>query len=745
MTPLSRRLFLQVSATAAGGLMVGLRAADAAAGGGKGAPIGLFIRIDPDNRTTIGSHNPEIGQGVKTALPMILAEELDADWSLVTVEQLPLGVNVAADGSRSWKYLSQGAGGSTSVSDAWEPLRLIGAHARDRLVRAAAGRWTVAPETLRTEAGHVLGPGGRRLSYGALAAEAAVLPEAATPPRLKDPSQFRIVGRPQRVTDARDIVTGKARYGIDVREPGALVAVMLRCPYFDGEVESLDDSAARRVPGVRNVLVIQGPKPDAPLNLNLAAGVAVLADDTWSALKGREALKVVWRRGPHAAESSSGLADQARDLLARPFGEGQVVRRDGDVAAGFAGAARRVTRTYSVPYVAHAPMEPQNAFVHVEGDRARVIAPVQMPGGAAAVLRTLGVPTQNLQLEMTRVGGGFGRRLTNDFVAEAALISKAAGAPVRLVWTRDDDMRHDFYRPAGWHELSAGLDADGRVVAWTHRLASASKYYRRADVTADKMWEAELYPDDFPARLVPNLALEWRALQSGAPRGSWRAPAHTANAFAIQSFVDELAHEAGADPVAFRLRLLEPAQSLDYAQHGGPKFDTGRLAGVLKTAAEKIGWGRDPGRGRGLGIACHFTFGGYAAHAFEVEAESEGAVRIRRCVCAADVGRVINPLGLEAQMMGGTIDGVSTAMNAAITIEGGRVREANFNDYPLLTSSEAPDVEVHIVDSGAPPGGAGEMGIPTAAPALANAVFAATGKRLRATPFRPQLPRLTAV
>jgi isoquinoline 1-oxidoreductase beta subunit len=737
MTALSRRFFLQVSLSAAGGMLLNLRS-PAEAQGVAASQVGLFVRIDPDNRMTIGARNPEIGQGVKTSLPMIIADELDADWSLVTVEQLPYGVNVAADGTRSWKYGPQGAGGSTSITDAWEDLRLAGAEARHRIVQAAASRWGVAADSLRTEASFVIAPDGRRLSYGAVAADAAKLPAPTTAPRLKTPDQYRIMGRPTRTVDAEEIVTGRARYGIDVREPGALVAVMARSPWFDGEVESFDDSATRRVPGVREVVAIPGPGTSGPYN-TLAAGVAVLADDTWSAMKGRAALKVNWKRGPHEHESSAKLEALAKALLARPFGAAQVVRHDGDVLAGFRRAAKRVTRLYSVPYISHAPLEPQNAFVHVEGDRARVVGPQQSPGSAAAFLRSIGVPTQNAQIEMTRAGGGFGRRLTSDFVNEAALISQKTGKPVKLVWTREDDLRHDFYRPAGWHELSAGLDHNGRIVAWTHRLASASKYYRRADVKPEDQYSSELYVDDFPARLVPSMALEWHELKSGAPRGSWRAPAHTANAFAIQSFMDELAAAAGADPLAFRLKLLEPARSFDYGQHGGPKFHTGRLAEVLKVAAKKIGWGRDPGKGRGLGLACHFTFGGYAAHAFEVEMASDGALKIHRAVCAVDVGQAINPLGVEAQMMGGTIDGISTAMGQAITIEDGQVVQSNFTDYPLLISREAPDVEVHIVNSGMEMSGAGEMGVPTAAPALANAIFAASRKRLRNQPFRPHL------
>lgn len=731
MSALSRRFFLQASATAAGGLLLNLHDAAAAE---PGAQIGLFVRVDPDGTVTIGARGTEIGQGVKTSLPMIIAEELDADWARVKVVQLPYGVIVAADGTRAWKYGPQGAGGSTSITDAWEDLRMAGALVRQRLVAAAAARWQVDSAILRTEAGQVI-HGARRLGYGALAAEAAALTPPSTPPVLKTPDQYRILGRPARQVDARDIVTGKARYGIDVREPGAPVAVVLRCPTFDGGVASIDDSAALKVPGVRRVVRLTGPGETGPFT-TLAAGVAVVADDTWSAIKGREALKVVWKPGPHTAESSAGMARSAHELLARPLGAGQVVRKDGDATAAFARAAKRVTATYSVPYVSHAPMETPGGFVHIDGDKARLIASMQQPGGAAAVLRGMGVPTQNVTMELPRVGGGFGRRLTNDFIAEAAQISKAIGGPVKLVWTRDDDLKHDFYRPAGWHELSAGLDADGRIIAWAHRLASATKYHRRADVKPDELWTAELYPDDFPARLISDMSLEWHELKSGAPRGSWRAPAHTANAFAVQSFLDEVAHAAGKDPLALRLALLEPGRQLDYAQHGGPKFDTGRLAGVLKLAAEKIGWGRAMPNGRGLGLAGHFTFGGYAAHAMEVEVGADGAWKIHRCVCAADVGLPINPLGLEAQMMGGTIDGIGTATHAAITVDGGRVQQSNFADYPLITSAEAPDVEVHVVRSNAPPGGAGEMGTPSAAPALANAIFAASGRRLRDTPFR---------
>jgi isoquinoline 1-oxidoreductase beta subunit len=741
---ISRRSFLEISALGGGGLLASIALPGFAqqpaqsAAAGKPVNLGVFVRINPDNTVVIGARGCEIGQGVLTSLPMLIAEELDVRWDQVRVEQLPYGI-LAGDKPDTFKpkYGGQGAGGSTNISDAWGPLREAGAQVRTLLVAAAARRWNADAATLRARDGAVTHPDGRKLEFGALAAEAAKLPLPEGPFTLKQPKDFRIIGKATKVADCADIVSGRARYGIDASMPGMLYAVIARCPFFDGKLGGVDDVVARKVRGVRAVIPIP-PPPDGELNRNLAAGVAVVADNTWAAMQGRKALKIDWQPGPWSKDSTDALEQRARAALG---GEEKVQsgRSDGDMPAAWASAAKQVQADYRSPFLAHATMEPPGATISIEKDRAKLIASLQSPGGASRMISEMtGISRLNIDIELPRSGGGFGRRLANDFVAEAVQVARALGKPVKILWTRDDDLQNDFYRPFGMQRLRAAVDANGEVTGWAHRVAATSRK-TRSGMTDAPDWVGTLDIDGFPASCVPNYLMEFVDVPFGLARGWWRAPLPTFAAFATQSFVDEVAAAIGRDPLELRLEMLGSPRDLDYRDHGGPKFNTGRLAATLREAAKRIGNGRKLPKGHGIGFASHFTFGGYASHAFEVATLPKGGWRIERCVVVGDIGIVVNPSGAEAQMAGGTIDGISTALGLEITVKDGRVEQRNFNDYTPLRIHEAPQVEVHLLPSTMPPCGAGEMGIPGAAPALANAVFAATGTRLREMPFRSRL------
>ena len=703
-TQVTRRAFLETAGAAGAGLVIsfylpsGLRFRSPTAG--PFAP-NAWLRIGEDESVLVIVDRSEMGQGVTTALPMLLAEELEADWSRIRIEFAP-----ADKAYTNPMFGMQGTGGSTSVRAAYTPLRKAGAAARELLVAAAAQTWGVEKAECRAERGAVVhARSKRRLTYGKLVTKAATLGAPPDVP-LKDPKDWKILGTRVRRLDTPPKVDGSAQFGIDVKVPGMLVAVVARSPVFGGKVTSFDAAKAKAVPGVRQVVQI-------------SSGVAVVADGYWPAKKGRDALAVTWDEGPTASVSSA--------TIAQLFGQraeqaGAVARHAGDPDGTLGSAPAKVDAVYDLPFLAHATMEPMNCTAHVRADGVDIWAPTQFQTGAQGFGAKIGgVTPDKVKVHTTYLGGGFGRRFELDFIQEALETSKAVGAPVKVIWSREDDIRNAQYRPANHHRMRAGLDANGQPVAWTHRIVAPSIMARVfPDTVKNGLDEEAVEGGVGMPYAIPNVHVDYLLTDTGIPVGFWRSVNNSYNAFAVESFIDELAHAAKKDPYEYRRDLLGKAP---------------RHLGALNLAASKAGWGTAPPAGRARGIAVYKSFESYVAEVAEVCVATDGAVKVHRVVCAVDCGPVVNPSIVEAQMESAIVYGLTAALYGEIAIEGGRVKQSNFHDYQMLRLAEMPKVEVYIVPSTDAQGGVGEPGTPPIAPAVANAIFAATGKRIRKLPI----------
>jgi len=727
----NRRDFLKKSAAGSAALVVGFHLSPRAfADQAKDQeektpnPFDAWVRITPDDHVTLVLGKSEMGQGVYTALPMILAEELSVDWKHVHVEQAPTNP----------KIYDLGTGGSGSVGGSWLPLRQAGAAAREMLIAAAAKRWGVGTETCKAKNGFVVhGHPERSFRFGELVVEASKLPiPDLNKVPLKNPDDFSIVGRDTRRLDTAVKSSGQAKFGIDSRVPGMLYAVIARCPVFEGKVASFDATKAKAVAGVRDVFEIKTSGRGA----STTGGVAVLADNSWAAIQGRKALEVNWEEGAAANESSEELRNQ---FLANASKPGGVLRNEGDANAVLETASKKVEAIYELPFAAHVCMEPMNCTVAIRPDGAEAWVPSQGPQWAQAVIaEAANLPPEKVTVHTTLMGGGFGRRYQADFVMEAAQVAKISGKPVMVLWTREDDMQHDFYRPASYHRLEGALDGEGKLAAWKHFQTSTSIAAKWSQKGADDPGLGEFGTGATIPYAAPNIRIEYTLAHSSAPRAWWRSVEHSSSGFVMESFVDELAHAAGQDPLAFRLKLIGESRKIPQFGEGREDYhplDTARLKGVLELARDKAGWTKPLPKGQGRGIAGFYSFFSYVAAVAEVSASSS-AFKVNRIVCAVDCGRAVNPNGVRAQVESAAIYALTATVKDAITVDRGRVAQANFNDYAMIRMNEAPPIEVYLVPSAEAPTGIGEPTVPVIAPAIANAIFNATGKRPRRLPIR---------
>ena len=731
--PIDRRGFLKLSAIASGGLMLGfyLRSGGSVFGAepivnaSAGVPTGdfapnAFIRISPQGVVTLISKVPECGQGIKTSLPMVIAEELGVDWQHVVVQQ--------ADVTPAYSSPWYGAGGSTSTPNHYDLFRRTGATARTMLTTAAAQTWNVPESECYAESTAIHHrPTGRTLTYGDLVAKAATLPVPDEKKVvLKDPATYSLLGTRITGVDNPKLVTGQRLFGIDVKLPGMLHAVFEKCPVFGGKVVRANLDHIKSLPGVRDAFIIEGT---ADVN-GLMPGVAIVATSTWAAFSARRQLEVTWDEGKTANDSWDGFASKAKELSAQP---GKLkLRNDGDVTASLTSAEHVVEAEYSYPFISHLNLEPQNCTAWFKDGGFEIWAPTQNPGaGQGLINKALKVPGDKIKIHIMRCGGGFGRRLGGDFMVEAAAIAQRVDAPVKLTWSREDDLRHDFFRPGGFHFLKAGVDKQGKLVAWQNHFITFGNTGEHPGNGAG------LGGDEFPGRWVPNFRSEATVLETAVPMGFWRAPGSCVIAWVMHSFIDELAHAAGRDPLEFRLDLLGERDVVPGSGERPQDYNVGRMRAVLKEVAAKASWGKKLPRGQGQGIAFHFSHRGYIAEVAEVTVAKDGTLKVDKVVCVCDVGaQIVNLSGAENQVQGSVIDGIGAAMFQSLNLERGRIVQSNLHEYPMIRMPQTPAViEAHFLKTNYPTTGLGEPALPPIAPAVCNAIFAATGKRVRTFPI----------